>query len=93
VDENIIKSFNRTTPSADPRVVFIEGCTSVSETFDAWWPSMLEWVHRRRTERPTVILLSLAPSHIADMVEAWKMTEDEAAEKREKRRAGIMLSE
>lgn len=90
INENMIKGF-RTTPSADPRVVFVEGCTSVSETFDAWWPSLVEWVHRRRAERPTVIVLSLAPSHIAEM-EAWRMSL-EVNDKMERKRAGMMLSE
>lgn len=65
------------------RIVLLESTAALAETFDVWWPHLLEAVRRRRrpvrkgkkseTLQPTTIVLSVPPSlllpHTAFMME------------------------
>ncbi|TXT11022.1 hypothetical protein VHUM_01773 [Vanrija humicola] len=64
---------------APRRILLLESAAAMSETFEVWWPSLLEAVRRRRREpipqkptatQPTTIVLSVPPSlllpHTAD---------------------------
>lgn len=58
--------------SARRRIILLESTAALAETFDVWWPHLLEAVRRRRrpvrkgkkseTLQPTTIVLSVPPS-------------------------------
>ncbi|BEI80182.1 hypothetical protein CcaverHIS002_0107110 [Cutaneotrichosporon cavernicola] len=60
------------TASANRRIILLESTAALAETFDVWWPHLLEAVRRRRrpvrkgkksaTLQPTTIVLSIPPS-------------------------------
>jgi hypothetical protein len=72
LDTKWVKHFTRLVTAEDDgneRIIFLTGVIGMSETFDAWWPSLLQAVRRRNA--PTTIVLSCAPSMQAVDDRTW----------------------
>ncbi|ORY25234.1 hypothetical protein BCR39DRAFT_544529 [Naematelia encephala] len=77
--------------SAKKRIILLDSPEAMSDTFDAWWPSLVEAVHRRRkgqpagktkkavAPRPTTVILSSAPSMLASHTAPFASSEKETS--------------
>ncbi|KAL7419851.1 hypothetical protein Q5752_005767 [Cryptotrichosporon argae] len=90
LDSQIPNPASSTTASPPKRIVLLESAAAMSETFGAWWPSLVEAVRqwrrasivkgKRGDVRPTTIVLSCPPSMLLPHTGDFVGTENEGAD-------------